>query len=133
MTIHTERHLAAEIVVSAIIAAIVIALIAIIGPTKDAQAEAHKKKKTLLCPFGCENLKPQTPASCFESFSKPECENTKIDPGNDREEWQYLSEGYPQQVIALGNYEQSAWEEVEFQMARKRYWRFRALRCERGE
>jgi len=107
------------------IVCILLLLLAVAGPTRDAKAE--------VCPFGCENLKPQTPASCFESFSKPECENTKIDPGNDREEWQYLSEGYPQQVIALGNYEQSAWEEVEFQMARKRYWRFRALRCERGE
>ena len=116
MTIHKERHLAAEIVVSMAIVCILLLLLAVAGPTRDAKAE--------VCPFGeCPKV---TPLSCYESLFKPECEGTHIDYGNDQQEWEYISSQMPKQIQVAGNYVHSGNNQAEY--FRCKYLRERRLR-----
>ena len=98
MTIHRERHLAAEIVVSLAILCIILLLLAVAGPTKDAKAE--------VCPFGCPTtLDPATYADMYDAPGSIDC-------GNDLQELADL--GYPHAIQVLCQFYHSADNRAEY-------------------
>lgn len=77
-----------------------------------------------VCPFGeCPKV---TPLSCYESLFRPECLNTHIDYGGDREEWEYISSQMPKQIQVAGNFIHSGDNRAEY--FRCKYLRERRLR-----
>ena len=98
MTLHNERQLAAEITCGAIILAIIIIGLAIIGPTRDAKAE--------VCPFGCPvELDPATYADMYDAPGSIDC-------GNDLQELADL--GYPKAIQVLCQFYHSADNRAEY-------------------